>query len=98
MSSFVKDENNEDSTIRTYQYERRYLTKSGDIRTSIITTSRTYRPNASSRLRRTYTDEQKEFIKFEYELLKNYSATSRIISKKYNFIASAHYVKKIVCN
>ena len=40
MSSFVKDEINEDSTIRTYQYERRYLTKDGDIRTSIITTTR----------------------------------------------------------
>jgi hypothetical protein len=96
MSSFVKDENTEDSTIRTYQYERRYLTKNGDIRTSVITTTRKYKPNASSRLRRTYTEAQKNIIKYEYGLLKNYSATSRIISKKYGFLASAHYVKQVV--
>ena len=94
--SFVKDEINENSTIRTYQYERQYLTKSGEVRTSIIKTTRTYKPNASLRTRIIYTDEQKDVIREEYNLLKNYSLTSRIINKKYNFKTTPHYIKKVV--
>ncbi len=96
MDNFVSDYNTEKGTLRTYQYERKYLTKNGEVRTSISTTTRLYKPNATKRVRRSYNEEQKEIIRQEYELIKNYTATSRVINQKYDFITSPHFIKKVV--
>lgn len=96
MDNFVKDYNTDEGTLRTYQYERKYLTKSGEVRTSTTRTTRLYKPNATKRIRRTYNEEQKEIIRKEYELIKNYTATSRVINQKYDFTTSPHFIKKVV--
>lgn len=96
MDNFAEKLDTKQGTLRTYTYERKYLTKNGEIRTSKITTTRLYKPNATKRIRRTYSDDEKEIIKNEYELMKNYAVTSRVINKKYDFITTPHYIKQVV--
>jgi hypothetical protein len=96
MTSQCKNYNNEDCTTRTYEYERSYIVKTGEIKNYKVTLTRHYKPNAGSRIRREYTDEQKNIINQEYELLQNYTATSRVINKKYDFTVTPHFVKKWV--